>query len=261
MKFCPNCRAELKPEAKFCIACGTPIVATSATPVEPTTSQPQPYYQQAEPVYEQAREATNAFSDAITGKTNLVQRVIKILTKPKEEWQVIATEKPEAMKLIGGYALILALIPAVSAFIHYGIIGTTENMGFSDRSISTGLIEGLTQLFSTVIAIYLLSYIIDWLAPSFESEKNFGKSLQLAVYSNTAMWVSGILIIIPGLRLISILAGLIYSIYLFTNGLPVLKGTNKDKVAGYTALTIIAMIIILSVMEFIFGNIIELFTS
>src|SRR5665811_835945 len=119
MKFCPNCGAELKPEAKFCAACGTSIVAETTPPVEPTP-QPHPPYQQQEPVYKQAKDATNAFKEAITGNTNIVQRVINIITKPKEEWQVIANEQPNAIKLIGGYALILALIPAVSAFIKYG---------------------------------------------------------------------------------------------------------------------------------------------
>ncbi len=111
MKFCPNCGAELKPEAKFCAACGTPIAFTPPPPVEPAPQQ-QTYYQQQEPVYGQAKEASNAFKEAISGKTNLVQRVINILTKPKEEWLVIANEQPNTMKLVGGYALILALIPA-----------------------------------------------------------------------------------------------------------------------------------------------------
>ena len=92
MKFCPNCGAELKPEAKFCAACGTPIAVSP-----PPAQQQQTYYQPQEPVYEQAKEASNAFKEAISGNTNLVQRVINILTKPKEEWLVIANEQPNTM--------------------------------------------------------------------------------------------------------------------------------------------------------------------
>jgi len=251
MKFCPNCGAELKPEAKFCAACGTPIVVAPPSPEQPTP-QPQPPYQQQEPVYEQAKEATNAFKEALTGNTNIVQRVINIITKPKEEWNVIATEQPNAMKLIGGYALILALIPAVSAFLRFGVIGTYSYM-------SGGLMQGLIQLLSAIIGVYLLAWVIDLLAPSFESEKNFGRSLQLAVYASTPQWVAGILLLISTTMSMLILLFGLYAIYLLAVGMPVLKNTPKDKVVGYVALSIVAMIVIGLVVALILGAIFGLF--
>jgi hypothetical protein len=257
MKFCPKCGAELKPEAKFCAACGTPIVVATTPPVEPTP-QPQPSYQQQEPVYDQAKEATNAFKEAITGNTNIVQRVINIITKPKEEWHVIASEQPNAMKLIGGYALILALIPALSAFIKYGIIGFSF-MGYTSRSISSGIQTGLIQLLSAVIGVYLLAWVIDLLAPSFESEKNFGRSLQLAVYASTPQWVAGILLLLSTTMSMLIMVIGLYAIYLLAVGMPIMKNTPKDKVVGYVALTIVAMIVIAVVMALILGAILGLF--
>lgn len=254
MKFCPNCGAELKPEAKFCTACGTPVATATPLPVEP---EPQTNYQQQEPVYEKAREASSAFKDAIRGDTNLVQRVINILTKPKQEWEVIAAEKPDTMKLIGGYALILALIPAVSAFIKYGIIGYSF-MGYTSRSIGAGIQYGLIQLLSAVIGVYLLAWVIDYLAPSFESEKNFGRSLQLAVYASTPQWVAGILLLLSTTLSLLILVIGLYAIYLFVVGLPILKNTSKDKVVGYTALTILAMIAIGVIVSLILGAILGL---
>jgi len=263
MKFCPKCGAELKPEAKFCAACGTPI-AVAPPPVQappPPAQQASPppvYQQQQEPVYEQAREASNAFKEAISGNTNIVQRVINIITKPKEEWHVIASERPNAMKLIGGYALILALIPALSAFIKYGIIGFSF-MGYTSRSISSGIQTGLIQLLSAVIGVYLLAWVIDLLAPSFESEKNFGRSLQLAVYASTPQWVAGILLLLSTTMSMLIMVIGLYAIYLLAVGMPIMKNTSKDKVVGYVALTIVAMIVIALVMALILGAILGLF--
>ena len=253
MKFCPNCGAELKPDAKFCAACGTSIGAATPPPIEP-----QPNYQQQEPVYEYAKEATNAFKETITGNTNIVQRVINIITKPKNEWQVIATEQPNAMKLIGGYALILALIPALSAFIKYGIIGMSF-MGYTSRSIGSGIQTGLVQLLSAIIGVYLLAWVIDLLAPSFDSQKNFGRSLQLAVYSSTPQWVAGILLLFSTTMSVLIMAISLYAIYLLAVGMPVLKSTPKDKVVGYVALTIVAMIVIGLVLALILAAILGLF--
>ncbi|PKO95257.1 MAG: hypothetical protein CVU14_11790, partial [Bacteroidetes bacterium HGW-Bacteroidetes-9] len=129
MKFCTNCGSEVREGVKFCPSCGTPL--NTGTNEQASSPPPPPVYQQ-EPVYEQANEAKNAFADAITGKTNLIQRVINIITKPKQEWNVIAGEQPNTMKLIGGYALILALIPAISSIIKYGIIGVSF-MGYTSR--------------------------------------------------------------------------------------------------------------------------------
>jgi len=257
MKFCPNCGAELKPEAKFCAACGTPISVAPPPPVEPAP-QPQPVYHQQEPVYEQAKEATSAFKEAITGNTNIIQRVINILTKPKQEWEVIATEHPNAMKLIGGYALILALIPALSAVIKYGIIGSSF-MGYTSRSFGMGIQTGLVQLLSAVIGVYLLAWVIDLLAPSFESEKNFGRSLQLAVYASTPQWVAGILLLLSTTMSMLIMVIGLYAIYLLAVGMPVMKNTPKDKVVGYVALTIVAMIVIGIVLALILAAILGLF--
>ncbi|MCB9014817.1 MAG: YIP1 family protein [Lentimicrobiaceae bacterium] len=251
MKFCPNCGAELKPEAKFCAACGTPIAASTPPP-----AQSQPVYQ--EPVYEQAREAGNAFSEAITGKTNLIQRVINILTKPKQEWAAIANEEPNTMKLIGGYALILALIPALSSFIKYGVIGFTF-MGYTSRSIASGIQTGLIQFLSAIVGVYLLAWVIDMLAPTFDSQKNFGRSLQLAVYSSTPQWVAGILLLIgTGFSVLIMLIGL-YAIYLLAVGMPIIKSTPKEKVVGYVVLTIVAMIVIGLLMALVFGAVMGIF--
>ncbi len=264
MKFCPICSTELKPEAKFCTACGTPVAATTPPQAAPESPSQQAYqqqqstYQPQEPVYEQAREASEAFKEAITGKTNIVQRVINILTKPKEEWIVIKSEQPDKMKLIGGYAFILALIPTLAVFIAYWIIGTSFT-AFSYQSFSAGLIQGIAQFLSAVTGVYLLTYIIDLLGPSFDSGKNFGKSMQLAVYSSTSVWVAGILLIIPGIGLLATIIGIIYAIYLLATGLPVIKGTTKDKVTGYLALSIISMLVIGLVLTKIFGAILGLF--
>lgn len=255
MKFCPNCGAELKPEAKFCAACGTPIAASAVPPAEPT---PQPSFQQQEPVFNQAQEATNAFKETITGKTNILQRVINIITKPKQEWAVIAAEQPNAMKLIGGYALVLALIPALAAFIKYGIIGFSF-MGYTSRSISSGIQTGLVQLLSALVGVYLLAWVIDLLGPSFESQKNFGRSLQLSVYASTPQWVAGILLLFSTTMSMLIMLISLYAIYLLAVGMPILKGTPKDKVVGYVALTIIAMILIGIVVALIFTAILGLF--
>jgi hypothetical protein len=263
MKNCSNCGAELKPEAKFCPACGTRVMAETTAPSQPESrplyqSESEPAYRKEQPVQDQAKEATHAFKEALTGRTNIVHRVINILVKPKEEWHVIAGEQPNAMKLIGGYALVLALIPAISAFIRYGILGYSV-MGFTSHSISSGIEYGLIQLLSAVFGVYLLAWVVDLLAPTFDSEKNFGRSLQLAVYSSTAQWVAGILMLVSTTMSILVMLVTLYAIYLLAVGMPVLKKTPQEKVVGYVVLVIVAMFALTIVLSLIFGAFLGLF--
>lgn len=260
MKFCTNCGAEVREGVKFCPSCGTPLKSNEAaasnannTPAQQPVSPPPP-----PPVYQAPPQ--QQFNEPAYGNTqsNLFQRVINILIKPKEEWRVVATEKPDATKLIFGYALILAAIPAIAAFIKYGVIGVTF-WGYTTRSIASGVQYGLIQLISAVLGAYLLAWVIDLLAPSFDSEKNFGRSLQLAVYSSTPQWVAGILLLLgTGMSILIMLIGL-YAIYLLAAGMPIIKQTPKEKVVGYVVVVIIALIVISFLVALIMASIVGLF--
>lgn len=256
MKFCTSCGNELREGVKFCPSCGKP---TQAETVEQPKSQPPVAPLPPPPVYQAPPQQT--YNESVYGNvksSNLIQRVINIITKPKEEWQVVATEKPDLTKLLVGYALILAAIPAIATFIKLGVIGMTY-WGYTTRSVAGGIQQGLVQLISALIGAYVLAWIIDLLAPSFDSRKDFGRSLQLSVYAATPQWLAGILFIFGLNFSVLILVIGLYAIYLLAVGMPILKGTPKDKVVGYVVVTIIAMIVLSFVVALIIGAIVGIF--
>ena len=51
----------------------------------------------------------------------------------------------------------------------------------------------------------------------------------------------------------------LYAIYLLAVGMPILKGTPKEKVVGYVVLTIVAMIVISLLVALVLGAILGLF--
>ena len=255
MKFCPQCGAELNPESKFCVSCGASVAPTDPDPQQVNPSSPwQSGYKFKEPDF---KEASEVFTAALTGKTNLTDRVKNILMKPKLEWPVIFAEQPNTIKILFGYVIILALIPTVAAIIGYGLVGHSV-MGYTIRSWSMAFETGIIQFLSAVIGVFLTAWIVDLLAPSFESEKNFGRSFQLVVYSYTPGWIAGIILLVPSLALIMTI-GMLYSIYLLFTGLPVLKHTPHDKVAGYVIITIICIFIISIIIATILAAILGIF--
>ena len=172
---------------------------------------------------------------------NLINRAKSILLTPKTEWSLIESEQTDVKTLTTNYMLPLALIPAIAGFIGFGLIEQNV-LGMHIGSAGYGLRYAIVNLVSTIGGAFLTAYIIDLLAPSFGSEKNFLQSFKLVVYSYTPMMVAGILLIIPSLSILATLAGL-YGLYLLYIGLQPLKKTPEDKKTSYFVVSLIVVIL------------------
>ena len=172
---------------------------------------------------------------------NLIERAKNILLTPKTEWDVVNNETPDTTKILTTYVIPLVAIGTVAAFIGWGLIGKSY-YGFKFKSTELGIRYALIALVAGIASTFLMAFVVDALAPTFKSEKNFGKSFQLAAYSYTAGWVGGIFNILPSLAIIGSLIGL-YGLYLLYLGLPKLKKTPQDQVTGYFIASLVAMIV------------------
>jgi Yip1 domain len=176
----------------------------------------------------------------------MIDRIKNICLTPKTEWSVIDTETPNTASLITGYVLPLAAIGAVAGFVNHSVIGTT--IPFSGVTFRTPMLMGLAMIVFTivmaVVSVFVLSLIIDALAPSFGGQKSFPQALKVAVYAYTPAWIAGIFNIIPwvGWLLAFLLA--LYSLYLLFLGLPALMKNPEDKSIGYTIVVVICAIVL-----------------
>lgn len=181
---------------------------------------------------------------------NLIDRAKNMLTTPKTEWLAVASETPDNSKIVIGYVLPLAIAGAVAAFIGYGLIGFNV-LGVKFSGVSWGLYYALTILIRTVISLYVTAFVVDALAPSFGSEKNMGRSMQLVAYGSTPSLVAGLFQILPLLAGIVMLAAAIYGIYLWYIGLTPIKKTPEDKRVTYIIVSILVLIVVYIVLGYL----------
>ena len=175
---------------------------------------------------------------------NLVDRVKKIIVSPKTEWDVIAAETTSTQQLIVGYVLPLAAVAAVAAFIGQVVVGmSVPFMGTVRLGIVAGLMGLVFGLVMAVVMVFVIGFIAATLAPTFGGQKDLDQAVKVAAYSYTPVWVVGILAILPALGMLSLLAAL-YAIYLMYLGLPKLMKAPQDKAAGYTAVVVLAAIVV-----------------
>jgi Yip1 domain len=184
---------------------------------------------------------------------NLVDRVKRILMSPRTEWEVIDSEATTPAQLYTGYIVPLAAIGPIAQIIGYSVFGiSVPFMGTYRVPIGSAITSALVTYVLSLAATYVLALIIDALAPTFNGQKSQIQALKVAAYSSTASWVAGIFHLIPGLRLLTILG--LYSLYLLYLGLPILMKAPREKAMAYTAVVILAAIVLFMIIGVIAGR-------
>jgi hypothetical protein len=98
---------------------------------------------------------------------NLVERVKRILLSPSAEWEAIAREPYDPKALYTDYMAILALIPAVGAFVNAALFGHETIAGVVRLSVLGSLGCALYGYVLVLVIVYIAALITDWLAPRF----------------------------------------------------------------------------------------------
>jgi hypothetical protein len=184
---------------------------------------------------------------------NLVDRVKGILLTPGTEWEAIDGEQTTAAGLFRGYIASLAAIGPVAQLIGDTVVGIPLPFGGTIRlPFGTALISALLTYVLTLAGTYILALVIDALAPTFNGQRGQIQALKLAAYASTAAWVAGVFAIIPWLRPLMIVG--LYSLYLLYLGLPVLMKSPREKVLPYTAVVVLAAILLFVTVATIAGR-------
>ncbi|HYF40480.1 MAG TPA: Yip1 family protein [Gemmatimonadales bacterium] len=191
---------------------------------------------------------------------NLVDRVKRILLSPRTEWEIIDNEPSSPAQLFTSYAVPLAAIGPVAQIIGYSVLGFPVPFGGNTRMpLGSAITAAIVTYVLILAATYLLGLIIDALAPTFSGQRSQIQGLKLAVYSSTAAWIAGFFHLLPGLRFLLILG--LYSVYLLYLGIPVLMKTPPHKTIAYTAVVVVAAIVLFVVNGFVAGHFVAVPTA
>ncbi|TJY61067.1 YIP1 family protein [Sinimarinibacterium sp. CAU 1509] len=177
----------------------------------------------------------------------LTERALAIVLSPRNTWPQIEEESASVGAIYREYLLILAAIPAVCGFIGTSIVGVSV-FGVSARvPVLSGLVGMVVSYALSLAGVFVLSLIVNALAPKFGGQSDALKAFKLVAYAATASMFGGVFSIIPALSLLGVLAGL-YSLVLLYRGLPVLMKNPAEKSLAYTAVIIVCAVVLGLVM-------------
>ena len=188
-----------------------------------------------------------------SGRASLVARVRGILLRPTAEWGLIAAEPATVAGLFRGYAVPLAAIGPVCTVVGKLVFGSGLPGVAVYRPNPVGLI--LAELLAyglALLSVFVLGLLIEALAPSFDGTKDRLQAMKVAVYSSTASWIGAAFNLVPVLGIIGVLLSL-YGLYLLYRGLPVVMRAPEGKALGYTAVTVLAYIVLAVVAGLVLG--------
>ena len=142
------------------------------------------------------------------------------------------------------YVAVLAAIPFVATLIgdlwYYNLF---IPLGFVGNYVAFAFVSAFLTYILDVVGVYVVGLVIGMLAPTFGSSNDPIKSLKLAAFIFTPVFLIGALNIIPLLGVLSIL-GLLYGLYILYLGLPIMLGTAKERVVTYVVAVVIATFVI-----------------
>ena len=179
--------------------------------------------------------------------TTLLQRAKAILLQPRQEWPIIEGEAASIASIYKSYIIPLAAIGPVAGFIHAVLFGNSF-FGITHRpSFLSALSTAVVSYIFTLIGVFLMALVIDFLAPRFGGTANRTNAFKLAAYSATAAWVAGAFQLVPGLGMLTVLG--LYGLYLLYVGIPVMMKAPEDKAVIYT----VAIVVIGAIAGMIFS--------
>ena len=174
---------------------------------------------------------------------------------PAAEWRSIEPESGDTAYLFANYVAVLAAIPPACELLRVTIFGW-RGPRLGPHHIHHGFFSSLfgafVQYLVAFVIVYAMAIIIDGLAPTFSAQKSQHNAMKLAAYSMTPAWIAGIFGLIPGLAFLRMI-GVLYSIYVFWLGLPILMRPPPDKTATYAMASIVCGIVLCFVVAAVVG--------
>jgi len=153
----------------------------------------------------------------------MIHHVWGLFTRPDQKWQEIRGEKETIGHMYMSHVLILAAIPAISAYI-----GTTQvgwSVGRGDPVMLTqasGIQLTLMAYLAMVAGVAVMGAFIQWMSRTYDASPTMTQCIVFAAYTATPLFVGGLAALYPSIW-IALLVGTIaicYSVYLLYIGIP-----------------------------------------
>jgi hypothetical protein len=163
---------------------------------------------------------------------DIVARAKGLITRPREEWAVIAGEPSDTVGLFKDYVVPMSAIPAVAGFIGLAVFARMFAAVLPGFSVGALLVQSVLTYLLGLVWVWVFGKIVQFLAPRFGGTGEEGPAMKLAAYSPTASWLAGAFTLVPPLAILALLG--LYSLYILYKGVPVVTRVPEGRALAFT---------------------------
>lgn len=167
-----------------------------------------------------------------------------ILLSPKEELQKIREAELSFIEIYKTYVVPLATIGFICQFIGMTLFGVSAlGVGIVKWSPVKGIIFAFISLVLHLASLFIVAKVVEKFTADKASNNDLNACFAYLAYSNTPMYASLILSIIPALGLLSILF-IVYTIYMLYVSSTVILEVDESKKIVLIIVTIVVFIVV-----------------
>lgn len=168
---------------------------------------------------------------------DIVARAKGLITRPREEWGVIAGEPADTASLFKNYVIPMSAIPAVAGFIGLAVFAQMFAASLPGFSLGALLVQTVVSYILGLAGVWLFGKLVQALAPRFGGSGEEMPAMKLAAYWPTAFWLAGAFAIVPILGILALLG--LYSFFILHQGVPVVARVPPDRALVFTLVLIV----------------------
>lgn len=184
----------------------------------------------------------------------MIHHVWGLFTHPDREWKQIRGEEETIRHMYFTHTLILAAVPAVSAYI-----GTTQvGWVIGDRApvmLTQGSALWMTIMsyLSMLVGVAVMGSFINWMARTYDATPTLAQCIAFATYTATPLFIGGLAALYPHLWLGMVVgtAAVCYTVYLLYVGLPTFMNIPSEEGFMFSSSVLaVGLVVLVAIMAF-----------
>jgi hypothetical protein len=184
----------------------------------------------------------------------MIHHVWGLFTHPDREWKQIRGEEETIRHMYFTHTLILAAVPAVSAYI-----GTTQvGWVIGDRppvmlTQGSALWMTIMSYLSMLAGVAVMGSFINWMARTYDATPTLAQCIAFATYTATPLFIGGLAALYPHLWLGMLVgtAAVCYTVYLLYVGLPTFMNIPSEEGFMFSSSVLaVGLVVLVAIMAF-----------
>lgn len=169
-------------------------------------------------------------------------RLVGIVLRPTQEWELIAREQSSIDDLLRRYILPLSVLAPLATFVGMKFFDAAwdEDLGYlvPAQEIFTA---AATTLFATIVSVFALAGIFVLIAPMYGSSRDYRAALRVATYGSVPVMLAGATLVLPVMAIVGLI-GLSHSLYVYWLGVKAVLKVRSSCQSEFLGISMLLLI-------------------